>query len=41
MDLLLVLLALCAVLLTIRLLRARRRGQLGPGTKSTSHDPPS
>lgn len=40
MDLLLVLLALCAVLLAVRLVRARRRGPAVPEAGRTSNDPP-
>ena len=41
MDLLLVLLALCAVLLTVRLVRARqRRGPSAPRAGWASNDPP-
>ena len=40
MDLLLVLLALCAVLLAVRLVRARRRGAGMPDAGWTSDDPP-
>lgn len=40
MDLLLVLLALCAVLLTVRLVRARRRGAAVPDAGRPSNDPP-
>ncbi len=41
MDLLLVLLALCAVLLAVRLVRARRRGPAMPGAgRRPSDDPP-
>jgi hypothetical protein len=40
MDVVLVLLALCAVLLAVRLVRARRRGAAVPDAGWTANDPP-